>query len=163
MADILGNRTAKTKKGEEDPVLKAETTKRKSKKDLINAKLQLAVKSPTQPTNPVTRSNKEVVYYINNLDEDLERKRDAHGTAINVPVFVEEFRVLEALYEKERKKYGATSFVDFIRKYLDVKAQKDLGQAEYKKVMDEKLNQVVRNIEDANSGIDELAEKKVYR
>lgn len=146
MADVLGNRGSKPKKQDTEDLLT--TSKRISKKDQIKAKLESAVKSPTQPTNPVTRSNKEVVYYINNLDEHRERKRDAHGTAINVPLYVEEFRVLEALYEQEYKKLDATSFVDFIRKYLNNKIQQDLGSKKYKEIMNEKLNQVVKNIEE---------------
>lgn len=140
----LGNRPSKT--DNMDTELVADSNKRKSKKEEINKKLADANKSLTQPTNPITRSNKRIVYFENNLDELSERKRDAHGTAINVPLYVEEFRVLEALYEKERGKYKATSFVDFIRKYLDEKALVDLGEEEHSTIMSEKLNQKAEDL-----------------
>lgn len=131
---------------EPESELVADSNKRKSKKEVINEKLEKANKSLTRPTNPITRSNKRVVYLENNLDELSERKRDAHGTAINVPLYVEEFRVLEALYEKEREKYNATSFVDFLRKYLASKVQIDLGKKAYDEIMKEKLNQKTEDI-----------------
>lgn len=139
------NATSKSEQAKQDDLLQTENvklTKRISKKQRIKQKLELAERSPTQPEEPITRSNKRITYYVNNLDRD-ERKRDDVGTAINLPFFVEEFRAIQAAYDKNKNSAQASSFTDYIRQVLKDHAKKALGASEYQDFEDEKLNQIV--------------------
>lgn len=152
MANVLGNRPKKaenvaTPKPElnsstkSDPILIADANKRVSKKAKVQEKFKKAERSLTQPTNPVTRSNKRVVYFKNNLDLRRERKRDVHGTTLTIPLYVEEFRLLEALYELKGDAYDASSITDFLRGVLIEKAKNVLTKKEFDEIYNEKLNQ----------------------
>lgn len=131
-----------------EEILQAETSKpvkRMTKKQRVQEKLKSAQKSPTQPDEPITRSNKRITYYINNLDVD-DRKRDDVGAAINFPFFVEEFRAIQEAYNKVKNEVEAKSFSDYLRQVLKDHAKKTLGADEYKKIIDERLNQRVESL-----------------
>lgn len=162
MANVLGNRTKKTEtvtveqtpvaspKSVEtllnDDLLTASSSKRISKKDLVNAKLGLAKRSLTQPTNPIPRrNNKRITYYENNL-LDNERKRDAHGTTVTIPFFVEEYRAIEELFKKEGSKLGTDSITNLMRQVILAKAKSSLGTEEFNKIINEELNQRIEDL-----------------
>lgn len=154
MANVLGNRPKKPEQvttpepdNTPDPILVADANKRVSKKSKVQAKFNEAERSLTQPSNPITRSNKRIVYFENNLDIRRERKRDVHGTTLTIPMYVEEFRLLEALYELKGDAYDASSITDFLREVLKEKAKNVLLKKDFDEIYNEKLNQKTLPVE----------------
>lgn len=164
MANVLGNRTKKPEvvavestptpvtpppqpeTSVSDDLLVASSNKRVSKKDLVSAKLGLAKRSLTQPTNPIPRrNNKRITYYENNL-LDNERKRDAHGTTVTIPFFIEEYRAIEELFKKEGSKLGTDSITNLMRQVILAKAKSSLGAEEFNKIINEELNQRIEDL-----------------
>lgn len=84
------------------------------------------------------------VWVEDDVDPTVEkRKRNKHGTAINIPVFVEEFLAIEAVYEDALKSGQTDSFADYIREALKAHAKGKLGSKRYEEILSKKMNQVI--------------------
>ncbi len=84
------------------------------------------------------------VWVKDNIDPTQEkRKRNKHGTAINFPLFVEEYLTIETAYEIALKAGETESFADYIREVLKEHAKEKLGAKAYKEILDKKYNQEI--------------------
>jgi|GEM_PF-1314974 len=84
------------------------------------------------------------VWVEDDVDPTVEkRKRNKHGTAINFPLFVEEFLAIEAVYEDALKSGQTDSFADYIREALKAHAKSKLGSKRYEEILSKKMNQVI--------------------
>lgn len=84
------------------------------------------------------------VWVEDDVDPTVEkRKRNKHGTAINFPLFVEEFLAIEAVYEDALKAGQTDSFADYIREALKSHAKSKLGSKRYEEILSKKMNQVI--------------------
>lgn len=84
------------------------------------------------------------VWVENNIDPTQEkRKRNKHGTAINFPLFVEEYLAIEAVFEQALKDGQTESFADYVREVLKAHAKSKLGKDEYEKILSQKYNQQI--------------------
>lgn len=84
------------------------------------------------------------VWVEDDVDPTVEkRKRNKHGTAINFPLFVEEFLAIEAVYEDALKAGQTDSFADYIREALKAHAKSKLGSKRYEEILSKKMNQVI--------------------
>jgi len=91
-----------------------------------------------------TKNGTKKVWVEDNVDPTVEkRKRNKHGTAINIPIFVEEFLALEAVYEDALKSGQTDSFADYIREALKAHAKSKLGSKRYEEILSKKMNQVI--------------------
>ena len=91
-----------------------------------------------------TKNGTKKVWVEDNVDPTVEkRKRNKHGTAINIPVFVEEFLALEAVYEDALKSGQTDSFADYIREALKAHAKSKLGSKRYEEILSKKMNQII--------------------
>lgn len=84
------------------------------------------------------------IWVEDNIDPTVEkRKRNKHGTAINFPLFVEEFLAIEAVYENALKAGETDSFADYLREVLKQHAKNKLGKEAYDAILSKKYNQQV--------------------
>lgn len=84
------------------------------------------------------------IWVEDDIDPTVEkRKRNKHGTAINFPLFVEEFLAIEAVYENALKAGETESFADYLREVLKQHAKSKLGKEAYEEILSKKYNQQV--------------------
>lgn len=84
------------------------------------------------------------IWVEDDIDPTVEkRKRNKHGTAINFPLFVEEFLAIEAVYENALKAGETESFADYLREVLKQHAKSKLGKEAYDAILSKKYNQQV--------------------
>ena len=84
------------------------------------------------------------IWVEDDIDPTVEkRKRNKHGTAINFPLFVEEFLAIEAVYENALKAGETDSFADYLREVLKQHAKNKLGKEAYDAILSKKYNQQV--------------------
>lgn len=89
------------------------------------------------------------VWIEDDVDPTKEkRKRNKHGTAINIPVFVEEFLAIEQVFEDALKAGQTDSFADYIREILKAHAKNKLGTKKYEDILSKKYNQVILKKDD---------------
>ena len=89
------------------------------------------------------------VWVEDDVDPTKEkRKRNKHGTAINIPVFVEEFLAIEQVFEEALKSGQTDSFADYVREVLKAHAKNKLGAKKYEEILSKKYNQVILKKED---------------
>lgn len=109
----------------------------------------LASVQPVQPRSAGKVSRSKKVWVNDDVDQTKEkRKRNVHGTAINVPLHVEEFRVLEAAHlvhmrSQIEKGMEVESFSEFIREVLVRACSKQIGAEEVRTIYEEKINQIM--------------------
>ena len=104
---------------------------------------QLASKQPEQPRSKRLDGSKKI-WVADDVDPTKEkRKRNKHGTAINFPLYVEEFIAIEAVYEDALKSGDTDSFADYVREVLKTHAKSKLGKERYDAILAEKINQVM--------------------
>lgn len=93
---------------------------------------------------PHAKNGANKVWILNDIDPKVEkRKRNKHGTAINIPVFVEEFIAIEKIFEAALDAGQTESFADYIRTVLVDHAKNKLGKVEFEKIEKLKYNQVI--------------------
>lgn len=89
------------------------------------------------------------VWVEDDVDPTKEkRKRNKHGTAINIPVFVEEYLAIEQVFEKALKASQTDSFADYVREVLKAHAKNKLGAKKYEEILSKKYNQVILKKDD---------------
>lgn len=89
------------------------------------------------------------VWVEDDVDPTKEkRKRNKHGTAINIPVFVEEFLAIEQVFEEALKSGQTDSFADYVREALKAHAKNKLGKEKYEEILSKKYNQVILKKDD---------------
>lgn len=89
------------------------------------------------------------VWVEDDVDPTKEkRKRNKHGTAINIPVFVEEFLAIEQVFEEALKSGQTDSFADYVREVLKAHTKNKLGKEKYEEILSKKYNQVILKKDD---------------
>lgn len=127
---------------------------------------ELASVQPEQPRSAGKIPTSKKVWVKNNIDQTREkRKRNVHGTAINVPLHVEEFRILEAAHlvhmrSQIEKGIEVESFSEFIREALVRACSKQIG-AEARTISEEKINQIMVKTEEMNSLDDDVDKRTI--
>lgn len=120
---------------------KASVSKQKLERQrIIDRILREGEISDIKPKNQPKNGRSESVYYKNNLSTS-ERKPFYVGTAINVPLFVEEFLAIQKAFD-DFNDTEATTLTDYIREVLKAKAKAVLPSDVYDEIANEKLNMV---------------------
>lgn len=127
----------------------------------------LASVQPEQPRSAGRESKSKKVWVKDDVDLTKEkRKRNVHGTAINVPMYVEEFRVLEAAHLaamslQVEKGLEVQSFSEFVRDTLVKACSKQIKAEDVKKITAEKINQIMAKSEEINSLYDDADKRTI--
>ena len=96
-----------------------------------------------------TKNGAKKVWIEDDVDPTKEkRKRNKHGTAINFPLFVEEFLTIEAVFDNALEAGQTESFADYIREVLKAHAKKELGAKKYEEILSKKYNQKILKKDD---------------
>ncbi|ELW77052.1 MULTISPECIES: hypothetical protein [Acinetobacter] len=109
-------------------------------RERIRAEVLKSSKSDIQPERQPKNGRSKSVYFENNLNS-RDRKPFYVGTAINVPLFVEEFRLIEEAFKGDDST-TATTLTDYIREVLRSKAEAVLSPEKYSEIANQKLNMV---------------------
>lgn len=115
------------------------SSRQKLEKQRIQAKILESDESVYQPNQPKNGRSKSVCYK-NNLTSS-ERKEFYVGTAINVPMYIEDFRLIKEAFDNYNDT-EATTLTDYIREVLKSKAEAVLPNKIYTEISNEKLNMV---------------------
>lgn len=138
------------RKREEKPTEVAETKDAltpEQRKDLLKTQAEKEAESKSDSKvieRHHAKNGAKKVWVEDDVDPTVEkRKRNKHGTAINFPLFVEEFLAIEAVYEDALKSGQTDSFADYIREALKAHAKSKLGSKRYEEILSKKMNQVI--------------------
>lgn len=102
-----------------------------------------------QPPQPRSKGKEVKKFWVHDNVNPLEekRKRNVHGTALNVPMYVEEFRILEEAHKKYAKAEADKgndfdSFSEYTRKVLLKAFESKLTKEEVAEISKVKTNQI---------------------
>lgn len=142
------------RKREEKPTKAAETTDTLTPEQRAELLKTQAEKEAESKNSKVierhhAKNGAKKVWIEDDIDPTVEkRKRNKHGTAINFPLFVEEYLAIEAVFENALKAGQTESFADYVREILKAHAKKELGKEKYDEILSKKYNQVILKKDD---------------
>lgn len=141
MANVIRKRDEKPTEAAE----KNDTLTPEQRAELLKTQAEKEAEGKAEPKvieRHHAKNGAKKVWVKDDVDPTKEkRKRNKHGTAINIPVFVEEYLAIEAVFEEALRAGQTDSFADYVREVLKIHAKNKLGKDEYEKIVSQKYNQ----------------------
>lgn len=148
MANVIRKRDEKPTEAAE----KNDTLTPEQRAELLKTQAEKEAEGKAEPKvieRHHAKNGAKKVWIEDDVDPTKEkRKRNKHGTAINFPLFVEEFLTIEAVFENALKAGQTESFADYIREVLKAHAKKELGAKKYEEILSKKYNQKILKKDD---------------
>lgn len=124
------------------------TEKTESKKTITIDGIEYHL-TEVQPPQPRSKGKETKKYWVHDDVDPLKekRKRNVHGTAVNIPLYVEEFRIMDEAYQKYAKAEAGKgkdfdSFSEYTRKLLLKAFESKLTKDEVTAIESVKMNQI---------------------